>query len=346
MVANINENSGRSGKDTNTLLSFIHTFDPSAACDSTTFQPCSDKALANHKVTTDSFRGVFEINSGIAQGNAISVGRYSEDTYQGGNPWYMANFAAAEQLYDALYQWNQIGFLTITPVSLVFFRDFSSSIAAGTYASSTPTYSTLTAAIKSYADGYMSIAETYTPSGGSLAEQFSRSNGSPLSATDLTWSYAAFLTAVARRNGQVPASWVESVANSVPSSCDATSASGIYSTPTATVPLPPCSTVTSVAVAFNVAETTMFGENVFVVGSISQLGSWSTDDAVALSAIDYQSEYPRWFGTVDLPAGTNFQYKYVRKASDGSIIWEDGENRGFVVPTGCAAQVGVHDRWQ
>ena len=87
ILANINVNDGRSGKDANTLLGSIHTFDPTAACDDSTFQPCSDKALANHKVLTDSFRSIYAINSGIAEGTAVAVGRYTEDTYQGGNPW-------------------------------------------------------------------------------------------------------------------------------------------------------------------------------------------------------------------------------------------------------------------
>lgn len=195
-------------------------------------------------------------------------------------------------------------------------------MAIGTYASSSPTFTTLTTAIKTYADGYVGIIETYTPSNGSLAEQFSRSNGSPLSAVDLTWSYASFLTAVARRSGQMPASWGELNANTVPSTCSATSAQGTYSTPTATAPLPPCTTVSSVAITFNVAEDTTFGETILLAGSISQLGSWNTANAVPLSATDYQIEYPRWFVTVSLPAGTTFQYKFVKEESSGSSTYE------------------------
>lgn len=82
-----NTGGGRSGKDANSLLTSIHMFDPAATCDSTTFQPCSDKALANHKVITDSFRSIYSINSGIAQGVGVAIGRYPEDSYQGGNPW-------------------------------------------------------------------------------------------------------------------------------------------------------------------------------------------------------------------------------------------------------------------
>lgn len=81
-----NFGSSRSGKDANSLLGTIHTFDPEAACDDTTFQPCSSRALANHKVVTDSFRSIYSINSSIAEGQGVAVGRYPEDSYISGNP--------------------------------------------------------------------------------------------------------------------------------------------------------------------------------------------------------------------------------------------------------------------
>lgn len=39
IIANINVNNGRSGKDANSILGTIQTFDPAAGCDATTFQP-------------------------------------------------------------------------------------------------------------------------------------------------------------------------------------------------------------------------------------------------------------------------------------------------------------------
>jgi hypothetical protein len=39
IFANINVNNGRTAKDANTLLGSIHTFDPAAGCDASTFQP-------------------------------------------------------------------------------------------------------------------------------------------------------------------------------------------------------------------------------------------------------------------------------------------------------------------
>ncbi|CRG92441.1 glucoamylase [Talaromyces islandicus] len=227
-------NSGRSGLDANSLLGSIHTFDPSAACDDATFQPCSSRALSNHKVVVDSFRSVYSINSGIAAGSAPAIGRYPEDSYQGGNPWYLCTLASAELLYDAIYQWDKQGSLTVTQTSLPFFKDLVSDAAVGNYSSSSATYTTLTKAVKTYADDFVSIVQKYTPSNGSLAEQFSRDDGTPLSARDLTWSYASFLSTIARRNGTVPASWGESSGNKVPTACSSGSATGTYVTPTAT----------------------------------------------------------------------------------------------------------------
>lgn len=87
VVSNINDQNGRSGLDANSILGSIHTFDPNAACDDATFQPCSSRALANHKAVVDSFRSIYGINSGIPEAGAIAVGRYSGDVYMDGNPW-------------------------------------------------------------------------------------------------------------------------------------------------------------------------------------------------------------------------------------------------------------------
>jgi glucoamylase len=79
-------------------------------------------------------------------------------------------------------------------------------IAVGTYSSSIATYQTLISAIQNYVDSFITIVTKYTPSSGGLAEQY-RSTGSPVSAVDLTWSYAALLTAFDARKGVTPASW-------------------------------------------------------------------------------------------------------------------------------------------
>lgn len=151
----------------------------------------------------------------------------------------MSTFAVAEQLYDALIVWGQQQRIDVTATSIAFFRQFIPNLSTGSYAASTATYSTLTTSIKNFADGFVLINAKYTPSDGALAEQYTRSGGSPLSARDLTWSYASALSAFAARGGLVPTSWGAS-GLSVPPSCAAN-------------PGP------TVSVTFNVQATTVLG---------------------------------------------------------------------------------------
>ncbi|KAK7183443.1 hypothetical protein DPSP01_010550 [Paraphaeosphaeria sporulosa] len=325
--SNINVNDGRTGKDVNSIISSIHTFDPASACTDATFQPCSSRALLNHKAVTDSFRTVYGINKGIAQGQAVAVGRYSEDVYYNGNPWYLATLAAAEQLYAAVYQWNTIGSITVDSVSLPFFKDLLPSITTGTYASSSATFASIVSAVKTYGDGYVAVVQKYTPANGGLAEQFDKSSGSPLSAVDLTWSYAAFLTATDRRSGSVGPSWGEKSNNVPPTSCTAP---------------PSC----NVQVTFNERVTTAYGDNIFIVGQLTQLGNWDPNSAVALSASKYTSSDPLWYATVSLPASTSFAYKYIKKTSSGTVVWESDPNRSYTTATTCGSTATQNDTWR
>ncbi|KAI0310722.1 hypothetical protein OF83DRAFT_1178261 [Amylostereum chailletii] len=84
--------------------------------------------------------------------------------------WYLTTLAVAEQLYDALLTWNQIGNLNATSTLLAFFQQFNLSVAVGMYVSSSATYSTLTTAMKTFADGFVAVVEKYMSIGG-LAEQ-------------------------------------------------------------------------------------------------------------------------------------------------------------------------------
>ncbi|KAH9480596.1 Glucoamylase [Psilocybe cubensis] len=314
-----NTRGGRSGIDANTILASIHNFDPEAGCDANTLQPCSDKALSNLKVYVDAFRTEYAINKGIPATSAVATGRYTEDVYYDGNPWYLTTAAVAEQLYDALIVWKKQSSLTVTPTSLAFFRQFSPSVKQGTYRSSSSTYTTLVKAVKDFADGFIAVNAKYTPSNGALAEQFDRNTGVPASAADLTWSYAATLTAFAARRGAIPASW---------------GAKGLK-VPTVCKPNPG----PTVQVTFNVIATTVDGENIFITGSIDALEGWSPDTALPLSP----ANYPTWSITLTLPANTNFEYKYIRKIN-GAVTWQSDPNN--IQSTPANGTLVTHDSWR
>lgn len=354
--SNINLKLARTGKDINSVLASIHNFDASATCDDNTFQPCSSRALANHKAVVDSFRTIYPINKGLPSGYAVAVGRYAEDVFFGGNPWYLATFAAAEQLYNALHQWSNTGSITIDSVSQPFFADHIPNIGQGTYAANSQTYNSIITTIKAYADGFLNITETYAPASGALSEQYSRQNGTQLSAADLTWSYAAFLTVNARRTGQYPANWLTSTGTNLPSKCQPSSATGTYSsvtvtafpTGTASPTTTTCATPTSIAVTFNEVVTTTYGNVVFITGSIPQLGNWSTspDARIPLSSSKYTDSFHVWYVTKDLTPGTSFQYKFYQVGTDGGVTWESDPNRSYTVPNGCVANATVNDTWR
>ncbi|KAG5971531.1 hypothetical protein E4U55_001190 [Claviceps digitariae] len=322
----------RSGKDANSLLSSIHTFDPAAACTDATFQPCSSRALANHKAVVDSFRPIYHVNHGRGAGKAAAVGRYTEDVYQNGNPWYLTTLAAAEQLHDAVYQWSRIGSISVDSLSLGFFRDLVPSIATGTYASGSATYRAIIAAVSAYADGFVALVQEYTPRDGALAEQFDKESGAPRSAADLTWSYAAFVSMSERRSGVVASSWGEPSSHIIPATCS----------PAAPPPPPACgSTMT-----FNIRVQTQYGESIYLTGSLNELKNWSPTNAIPLSAARYTPDNPLWTVQVQLPASTDFQYKYIKKTLSGSLVWLRDPNLSATSSTGCGSNGTLSDTWR
>ncbi|WP_406449429.1 alpha-amylase family glycosyl hydrolase [Streptomyces sp. NBC_00876] len=81
--------------------------------------------------------------------------------------------------------------------------------------------------------------------------------------------------------------------------------------------------------SFGVNATTQPGQNIYVTGNQSALGNW---DPAAAPKLD-PATYPVWKLDVSLPAGTSFEYKYVRKDASGNVTWESGANRTATVPT-------------
>ncbi|GAA4922324.1 carbohydrate-binding module family 20 domain-containing protein [Streptomyces coeruleoprunus] len=92
--------------------------------------------------------------------------------------------------------------------------------------------------------------------------------------------------------------------------------------------------------SFNVNATTVMGENIYVTGNQSALGNWNTGSALKLDP----ASYPVWKLDVTLPAGTAFEYKYLRKDAAGNVTWESGANRVATVPS--SGKVTLNDTWR
>ncbi|MFB7285535.1 carbohydrate-binding module family 20 domain-containing protein [Actinacidiphila glaucinigra] len=92
--------------------------------------------------------------------------------------------------------------------------------------------------------------------------------------------------------------------------------------------------------SFSADATTVWGQNVYVVGNNAALGNWNTGSALPMSS----AAYPVWKLDVSMGAGTSFEYKYIKKDSNGNVTWESGANRTATVPA--SGKVTLNDTWR
>jgi glucoamylase len=133
--------------DTSVILAALHSR-PSTGMLSFT----SDKLVATAGALETAFSKEYKINHGQP---VPAIGRFTDDIYFGGNPWYLTTAAFAEFYY-------RIG-------------------------------------KRQQGDAYLEILRKYAGENGAFSEQFDRNTGQPISAQNLTWSYAALLSAIAAR---------------------------------------------------------------------------------------------------------------------------------------------------
>lgn len=101
------------------------------------------------------------------------------------------------------------------------------------------------------------------------------------------------------------------------------------------------------SVSFTISNAnTVVGQNLYVVGSQTALGSWSPAAGFALTIQGSGANVP-WTGTLNLPAGTAIQYKYV-KWNGATASWESAHptasgNREFSTPASCSSTVLRND---
>ncbi|MDX3774605.1 alpha-amylase family glycosyl hydrolase [Chromatiaceae bacterium AAb-1] len=91
---------------------------------------------------------------------------------------------------------------------------------------------------------------------------------------------------------------------------------------------------------FHVEANTSPGQQVYVVGSIPELGSWDPDKALDAFHNPNPAEWWKWFLSVSVPKNTTFEFKYIMKDSLGNVVWESGANR---TATSSADDAGVVD---
>ncbi|MGA2706556.1 MAG: glycoside hydrolase family 15 protein [Isosphaeraceae bacterium] len=200
---NNNNNYKTSGLDVAVALGVLHANTPGDDF----FSPTDDKVLATAQKLTASF-GFYKINRTTQddQGEVLgtAIGRYPEDRYFGGNPWFLCTAAMGELYFRAANLWESKGSLTVSDSSKAFFSSlassrFSSLQSGQTLSRSDPAFDDVLSTLRAAGDAQLRRVKYHAASDGSLSEQYFRDNGYSMSFGDLSWSYASILTATAWR---------------------------------------------------------------------------------------------------------------------------------------------------
>lgn len=153
-----------------------------------------DHLIATTFAIERTFANFYSLNQALVM---PAIGRFTDDVYYGGNPWFMTTAALAEVFYRLAYELKQGAALEVTSLNLEFLTLVSASpLKQGVViTSSDPLHAELVNALVERGDEELSVIKKFAGPQGELSEQFDRNSGVLLSAPDLTWSYASFLSA-------------------------------------------------------------------------------------------------------------------------------------------------------
>lgn len=112
------------------------------------------------------------------------------------------------------------------------------------------------------------------------------------------------------------------LANIVRSDGTATSEMGPFASTLVMKPVPVTFTVNNA--------NTSYGQNVYISGNRWELANWTT----GFYPLSLTYNNGSWIGTAYLGEGINYQFKAIKKDSNGTVIWEGGNNKSYTVPIG------------
>lgn len=96
-------------------------------------------------------------------------------------------------------------------------------------------------------------------------------------------------------------------------------------------------------IQFNIHYLTSPGQNIFVCGSLEEIGNWVPAKAFDL----YYAPGGNWSNALEIPDDTKrMEYKYVLKDKQGHTIWEWGNNRKVDFSEARAPKMILQDHWR
>ncbi len=142
------------------------------------------------------FAAAYAINRDLPAERAPAMGRYAHDRYYSGGAYFFATLAAAEFYFALAAALRAGGRLAVTAENRRFLH--------GLGVAGDRDVGAVAALAFERGDAFLRTVRAFTPASGELAEQFDQWTGAPSSARQLSWSYAAFVSAAARRAEACP----------------------------------------------------------------------------------------------------------------------------------------------
>ena len=137
------------------------------------------------------FEAQYAINRDRPRDRGLAMGRYANDSYYSGGAWYLATLGAAEFYFSLATAARRGAHIDLVQTNARFRERLGAGEAA--------TGAEWARLAIERGDAIMRTVQAFTPASGELSEQFDQSTGAQTSAKHLSWSYAAFITAAARR---------------------------------------------------------------------------------------------------------------------------------------------------
>ncbi|GAA5895006.1 hypothetical protein JCM6882_008263 [Rhodosporidiobolus microsporus] len=359
--SNVNVENGvqRSGVDSNSMLATLLHPPSSPSCAPHLHTPCSPSSLHTLSLLLRSFHGLYPINSPAYASPSpsspfsspspppslrpLAMGRYREDTYFGGNPWFLTTLGAAEQLYRAVEAWEGVGEVVVDEGAGGFWEGVTGrEVEEGRYRKGDrEEYGELVGRVWDLADGLLDVVRRFTPPSGQMDEQIDKLTGEGKSARDLTWSYISLLTCLHARDAALSARKNSSFSSSSSPSVDEV----MLSVESLSCPGREGYNGT-MEIGFEVEVRTEWGESILLVGSSPSLGDWFLSSAILLTADDYTPEKPVWKtdGAVKVEGRMGVEYKFVKVSAHGGVLWEGGANR--IMYTSSGGQRTIKTKWK
>ncbi|KAJ3408449.1 glycoside hydrolase 15 protein [Chytridiales sp. JEL 0842] len=180
------------------------------------FGPGDDRILNTVYLFEQGFVSEYPLSSSVKADSSslalsVPIGRYAGDKYtgnadpgtnliDGAGPWFLTTAAVAEVAYKAAKSYILNKQVTVTALNRPLFNGpqpagLGLSVPLGTFALGTTEFQAVVQGLQAYADKHIRRVKTHGQANYRLSEQYSRVNGAEQGVSDLTWSYAALLTA-------------------------------------------------------------------------------------------------------------------------------------------------------